>query len=158
LAAWSKGDRPVNSGNTFRHNYIQAPWKANCIAIYGGNDITRNTLLRAGGLFKTEHDGAPAHGAFKIWADQGPVDDIHVDDMQIVDASHYGIHIQGGDYVGNASFSNVTITNPVSAGIFQDGAKGAADFTSVVYTGSANGLLRVDTPFAANKVSGNSGW
>ncbi len=191
LAAWSKGDKPVNAGNTFRHNYIQAPWKANCIAIYGGNDtklednvcadtleypgflmgaqfgshafggsndITRNTLLRAGGVFKTQHDGAPAHGAFKIWADQGPVDNIHVDDMQIVDASHYGIHIQGGDYVGNASFNNVTITNPASAGIFLDGAKGAADFTSVVYTGSAIGLLQVDATFQTNKVSGNSGW
>lgn len=38
MASWSHKGSGVNTGNVFRFNTVQVPWRANCIAIYGGKD------------------------------------------------------------------------------------------------------------------------
>ena len=38
LASWSPKADAVNTGNVFRFNTVQLPWRANCFAVYGGKD------------------------------------------------------------------------------------------------------------------------
>ena len=38
LAAWSQQSGPPNVNNVFRFNTVQVPWRANCFALYGGQD------------------------------------------------------------------------------------------------------------------------
>ena len=38
LASWSPKGDAVNTGNVFRFNTVQFPWRANCFAIYGGKN------------------------------------------------------------------------------------------------------------------------
>jgi hypothetical protein len=189
LAAWSHDTRSVGSGNAFRHNYIQVPWKANCFGIYGGNDmeisdnvcadvlqypgiqlgrqfdshafgglttVARNSLIRAGGT-AYGYD----QGAFRIYAQQGPVDNIRVVDLDIIDATHSAIQIQGPDYVGNTTFEDVRVQNPGASLFFLTAdSKGAMDALGIVYEGSAPAFDTQDgSLFQVNKQGdGNTGW
>jgi len=36
FASWSPSGDPTNTGNLFRFDTVQVPWRANCFAIYGG--------------------------------------------------------------------------------------------------------------------------
>lgn len=191
IAQWSHnwGGRAPGENNVFRHNYIQVPWKANCFGIYGGTNtkiednvcadvvqypgvlfgrqfdshafggmthLTRNTILRAGGRAY----GA-RQGALKFAAQQGAVDHIRVDDLDIVDATHFAVQVQGEGYVGDTVLSNVRIINPGDGGFFLLwGSKGAMDADNVSYQGGAPGIVVENgAEFSVNKVgSGNSGW
>lgn len=191
IAQWSHnwGGRAPGENNTFRHNYIQLPWKANCFGIYGGsntkiednvcsdvlqypgvllarqfdshafggtNSLTRNTLLRTGGRAYGYRQGA-----LKFSAQQGPVDHIRVNDMDIIDPTYFGIQIQGEDYVGDTTLENVRIQNPGDGGFFlMWGSKGALDASNVAYSGGAPAIVAESgASFSVNKVGGgNTGW
>ena len=191
IAQWShdSGGRPAGENNTYRHNYIQLPWKANCFGIYGGsntkiednvcadvlqypgvllgrqfdshafgglNSINRNTLLRTGGRAY----GA-RQGALKFSAQQGPIDHIRVNDLDIIDSTYFGIQIQGEDYVGDTVLDNVSIQNPGDGGFFlMWGSKGALDASNVSYSGGAAPIVAESgANFSVNKVGdGNTGW
>jgi hypothetical protein len=190
IAAWSHSyESPGPSrNNVFRKNYIQVPWKANCFGIYGGQDntiednvcadtvqypgiffaaqfdahgftgtteVNRNTLLRAGGNAYNH-----THGALKFHADQGPVGNIKVTDLDIIDPTNSGVHVQGGNVIDKVWLNDVTIQNPAQGSFFlNSGAHGALDAVGVVVTGGNPGVVN-DSNGAFNliKGAGSTGW
>lgn len=190
LAAWAHAwdGRATNAGNTFSHNYIQAPWKANCIGVYGGTDITVSDNVCTevtqfsgylvanafgshgfGGTNKFERNSmyrvggyyyGGAQGAFKIEAREGDVNNIQVTDLDLYDSTFFGIHVEGPNQVGSTYFNDVTIENARDAGLFfPANAKGSMDATGIVVTGSTNGIVDDGAnSFSVNRHDGNSGW
>jgi hypothetical protein len=190
IAAWSHSyESPGPSrNNVFRKNYIQVPWKANCFGIYGGQDntiednvcadtvqypgiffaaqfdahgftgtteVNRNTLLRAGGNAYNH-----THGALKFHADQGPVGNIKVTYLDIIDPTNSGVHVQGGNVIDKVWLNDVTIQNPAQGSFFlNSGAHGALDAVGVVVTGGNPGVVN-DSNGAFNlfKGAGSTGW
>jgi hypothetical protein len=190
IASWSHGfESPGPSrNNVYRNNYIQVPWRANCFGIYGGQDntiednvcadtvqypgvlfarqfdslafsgttnLTGNTILRAGGA-AYDH----THGALKFHADQGPVQNIAVSGLLIVEPTFSGVHVQGLDSVNGVTLNGVTIENPGNASFFLNGgSNGSMDATNVVVSGGASAVLDESSgQFSLNKGAGNSGW
>ncbi len=190
IAAWSHSyESPGPSrANVFRKNYIQVPWKANCFGIYGGQDnkiednvcadtvqypgmffaaqfdshaftgtteVNRNTLLRAGG-----NAYGHTHGALKFHADQGPVGNVKVTDLDIIDPTNAGVHVQGNNVIDKVWLNDVTIQNPGQGSFFLNaGSKGALDAVGVVVTGGNPGVVN-DSNGAFNliKGAGSTGW
>jgi hypothetical protein len=190
FAAWS--DSGANAGpdhgNVISFNYVQAPWMANCFALYGGDtnsvqdnvcadtvqypgillerdfnamgftgntQIQRDTLIRAGAW-----DYNQPHGALKLNADQGPIQNVNISDIDIVDPTYYGIHVQGGNPSTNVTINNVTISSPGSgAFLLNGGANGWMNVSGITATGSPVGV-QDDTGGAFQLVrgGGNSGW
>lgn len=190
IAAWSdSADSPGPSrNNVFRKNYIQIPWKANCFGIYGGQDnkiednvcadtvqypgmffarqfnsqpftgtteVNRNTLLRAGGNAYNH-----THGALKFHADQGPVGNIKVNDLDIIDPTNSGVHVQGGDIIDKVWLNTVSITNAGQGAFFLNaGSQGALDAVKVVSSGGNPGVVNDSGgKFNLIKGDGSTGW
>lgn len=190
IAAWSHTwESPGPSrNNTVRRNYVQVPWRANCFGFYGGQDntiednvcadvvqypgmlfarqfdshpftgttsVTGNTILRAGGA-AYDH----THGALKFHADQGPVQNVTVTDLDILEPTFSGIHVQGFDVVDSVWLNDVTITDPGNASFFLNGgSKGAMDAVSVVVSGGASAVIdESGGQFSLIKGPGSSGW
>ncbi len=188
FASWSPGDGGVSANNVFRHNYVQLPWMANCFGLYGGQnnklednvcsdvvqypgillarqfnshpfsgttEITRNTLIRAGAwAYDAEQ------GAFKLHADQGNLQGIEIDELDIFDSTSAAIHFQGQQTIDSVWFSNVTIQHTGSAAIHLNwGAEGAADMSYVsIEDGAGNVADDSGGAFTLIKGQGNSGW
>jgi hypothetical protein len=188
FASWSPGDRAVNRANVFRKNSVQVPWKANCFGIYGGESIViednvcadvvqypgillarqfgshpftgrtrieRNSLIRAGGNAYDQ-----GHGAFKLHAAEGALQNVAVTDLDIVEPSYSGIHVQGQQVVDSVWFERVNIHTPTTAAFhLTRGAQGAMDAANVVVTGAPSGVLDDSGGrFTILKGAGNSGW
>ena len=188
FASWSPGDRAVNKGNVFRHNFVQIPWKANCFAIYGGEDnaiednvcadtvqypaillarqfgshpftgrtrIERNSLIRAGGNAYNQ-----GHGAFKLHAAEGALQNVAITELDVVEPSYSGIHVQGQQVIDSVWFERVNIHTPTTAAFhLSRGARGAMDAAYVVVTGAPSGVLDdAAGSFTILKGTGNSGW
>ena len=188
FASWSPADRAVNRNNVFRHNYVQVPWKANCFALYGGSDnviednvcadvvqypgillarqfgahpfggtthIDRNSLIRAGGNAYNQ-----GHGAFKLHAAEGTLQNVRITELDIVDPTYSGIHVQGQQVIDSIWFEKVTITRPGTAGFhLARNAQGAMDAAYVVVSGAPAGV--VDDSGGRFKIlagAGNAGW
>jgi hypothetical protein len=189
FAAWSEnaGHGP-DRNNLISKNYVQLPWKANCFALYGGDAnriednvcadvvqypgvllatqfnshaftgstrIARNTLIRAGAWAYNQEQGA-----FKIHADQGPIQNVDVSDLELVNPTYYGIHVQGANRISGVTFSNVSVSSPGKGAFFLNwGANGNLAVDHVTATGTPQGV-RDDTggAFQLNRGSGNSGW
>jgi hypothetical protein len=190
LAAWSPTSNAPgpDRGNVFRHNYVQLPWKANCFALYGGENnriednvcadvvqypgillarqfgsfpftgstqIVRNTLIRAGAWAYGQEQGA-----LKIHADEGPVENVTITDMDIVNPTYFGVHVQGQSFIGSVWLGGVNISNPGSGAFFLNWAsRGALNADRVVANGSPLGI-RNDSGgnFTIVRGAGNSGW
>lgn len=190
IAAWSDTymSPGPSKNNVFRKNYIQIPWKANCFGIYGGQDnkiednvcadtvqypgmffaaqfnaqpftgtteVNRNTLLRAGGNAYNH-----THGALKFHADQGPVGNIKVNDLDIIDPTNSGVHVEGGNVIDKVWLNTVTITNPGQASFYLNaGSQGALDAVAVVASGGSPGVVNESGgKFNLIKGPGSSGW
>ena len=171
LASWSPQGPGVNSNNVFRFNTVQLPWRANCFAIYGGNDnriednlcmdvVTYPGILIAqqfnsnpfGGTTMVQRNsliraGGPMFnnqwGAIKIWADQGDIPVVVVKDILIDSPTFAGIEIEGSYALESATFEDIQIKGAGTYGILvRSSTSGQATFTNVVVTGSAkDGLL-----------------
>jgi hypothetical protein len=190
LASWSPKGDPVNTGNIFRFNTIQVPWRANCLAIYGGRDnhiennlcydvvtypgilvaqqfqsnpfegttvIRNNSLIRAGGpMFHNEH------GALKIWADQGEISGLVVNDLLIDGSTFAGIELEGSYPITNASFDHIEVRQSGNWGIIlRSTVAGEVTFSFVTVNGSGKEALLNYAPellFKLNLGQGNSGW
>ncbi len=190
FAAWSQNATGLtpSGANTFSHNTVQVPWKANCFGIYGGNgnhiddnvcfdvvqypgillarqfdsfdftgdtQVDRNTLIRAGAWAYNQEQGA-----FKVHADQAPVQNITVTDLDIISPTYFGVHVQGTNAISAVSISNATISNPAEGAFFlNSGSNGSMSVDNVVVTGSPLGV-RDDSKGAFTLVrgAGNSGW
>jgi hypothetical protein len=190
FAAWSQNANGMapSRGNTISHNTVQIPWRANCFALYGGNSnqiadnvcadvvqypgillarqfgsfdftgstqVARNTLTRAGAWAYNQEQGA-----FKIDAEQGPVQNVTVTDLDIVSPTYYGVHVQGPNPISAVSISNASISNPGNGVFFlNSGSNGSMNVDHVVATGSPQGI-RDDSKgaFTIIRGAGNTGW
>ncbi len=190
FASWSPtSSGGVNVGNVFRWNTVQLPWRANCYAIYGGQDnriedstcadvveypgvllaqqfgshafagttsVARVTLTRAGGPMYGQQ-----HGALKLQAFDTSMRGFSVRDVDIVDATFSGIHLQGKDAIDGLTLENVNIGGAGTFGVFIDGdAHGTATATNVVVTGAASGGSKnaAGGAFVITRGAGNVGW
>ncbi|HEX5691233.1 MAG TPA: hypothetical protein VFX76_14565, partial [Roseiflexaceae bacterium] len=189
LVSWAPSfDGGVNTGNVFRFNTVQVPWRANCFAIYGGMDnrvednvcsdvvtypgiliaqdfnshpfggtttVQRNTLLRAGGSMWSKE-----HGALKINAASGPIPGLIVRDIEIDSPTFSGIQIAGTYRIRSASFEQIRIEHPGTAGIVVEDAGGSATFSAVTVTqpGGAGLSETKSSSLTITRGQGNSGW
>ncbi len=190
IAAWSDTymSPGPSKNNVFRKNYIQMPWKANCFGIYGGQDnkiednvcadtvqypgmffaeqfnafpftgtteANRNTLLRAGGNAYNH-----THGALKFHADQAAVGNIKINNLDIVDPTNAGIHVEGGNVIDKVWLNTVTITNPGQASFYLNaGSQGSLDAVGVVVSGGNPGVVNESGgKFNLIKGNGSTGW
>lgn len=188
FASWSPADRALNRKNVFRHNHVQVPWMANCFGVYGGEDIViednvcadvvqypgiliarqfnahpfsgmtrveRNALIRAGGSAYNEE-----HGAFKLHAAQGTLQHVTVSDLEIIDATHSAIQVEGPATIDSVWFDKVTITKPRTAAFhLSPGSNGAMDVANVVATEAPQGVNdESGGNFKILPGAGNMGW
>lgn len=190
IAMWSdtyQSSGP-NKNNIARHNYIQMPWKANCFGIYGGDSnklednvcadtiqypgmffaeqfnsqpftgdtqANRNTLLRCGG-----NAYGHTHGALKFHADQGPVGNIHITSLDIIDPTNAGVHVEGGNVVDKVWLNTVTIQNAGQGSFYLNaGSKGSLDAVKVTAMGGNTGVVNESNgAFNLIKGDGSTGW
>jgi len=187
IAMWSPGDGGVSSNNVVRHNYVQLPWMANCFGLYGGSDntiednvcadtvqypgvllarqfnshpftgstvIQRNTLIRTGGWAYDQ-----PHGAIKLHADQGPIQNVHINDVHLIDSSNSGFHFQGEAFIDTVYIDGAQIdTAGGAAFLLGYGANGAADAANVVVQNAGGVQDEADGAFTILRGSGNVGW
>jgi len=175
LASWSPKKDPVNTGNVFRFNTIQVPWRANCLAIYGGKDnriennlcydvVTYPGILIAQsfeanpfeGTTVVQHNsliraGGPMfrgeHGALKIHAHQGEIRGLVVRDLLIDGATFAGIELRGSYPITGAVFDNIRIVRSGTQGInISSDLTGDAAFSSTKITDTGKEALRNDAP------------
>jgi hypothetical protein len=181
FATWSLNSCAANNNNIFRHVFGQLPWRANCFGIYGGSTTIEDSVcadtvqypgVLLGRMFNANAFGATKisgltltraggpmygqQGAFKLNAEQGPVQNIQVSDLDVESSTYSGIQLAGGNTVDTVSFTNVTITSPGGCGILAQGT-GAADASNVVVTGTGSGLCN-EKGFNFIKGAGDSGW
>lgn len=188
IASWAPAaEGGVNTGNVFRHNTVQVPWRANCFAIYGGRDnriedsLCADVVTYPGVLIAQDFGSHPfsgtttvrrtrlvraggpmwrqQHGALKIQATKGPVVGLVVEDIEIDSPTYAGIQIQGPGAVSAASFERVSVDRPGTWGVYITN-KGAATFGAVVVREPGReGLFAVpEGDFVITRGAGNSGW
>jgi hypothetical protein len=188
FASWSPADHAVNHDNVFRNNLVQVPWMANCFGIYGGQDtviqdnvcadvvqypgillarqfnsrpftgmthVDRNALIRVGGSAYNDE-----HGAFELHAQEGPLQNVSVSDLDIVDPTYSGIHVEGPQTIDTVYFNKVTIAKPGSAAFHLSlNSTGAMDAAYVVATGAPLGVRdESGGKFKILPGAGNVGW
>ncbi len=177
LASWSQSQVvPANTNNVFRFNTIQVPWRANCLAIYGGQDnrvednlcadvVTYPGILVAQSFDSTPFGGVTSiqrnsliraggamylreNGALKIWAEQGSIAGrVLVKDVLIEAPTFAGLELDGSNALSALSFENVTINEAGTYGIAIGSAvAGQATFTNVTVTAPAKHGLLNDAP------------
>jgi hypothetical protein len=163
LASWSPKDDPVNTNNVFHFNTVQVPWRANCLAIYGGKDnrmednlcydvVTYPGILIAQQFNSNPFDGTTIvqrnsliraggpmfhleHGALKVWAFQGEIRGLIVKDILIDSPTFTGIELQGNYPLRGARIENVTVEHAGTSGIYlSSNLQGDATFSFVVVT------------------------
>src|SRR5206468_4075116 len=73
LASWSQVSAgQANTGNVFRFNTVQIPWRANCYALYGGKDnaiednLCYDVVTYPGILISQEFASTPFDGTTSI--------------------------------------------------------------------------------------------
>ena len=179
LASWSLASTGlVNTNNVFRFNTVQLPWRANCLAIYGGKDnkiednlctdvVTYPGILISQDFASTAFDGIISivrnsliraggpmfhqeHGALKIKAAQGPIKNVIVSDLLIDSPTFSGIELEGSSPITEAVFENVQIRGAGGSGILiRSNVEGDASFKDVTVNQSGQDAL---TNFAPPKL------
>jgi Alpha-1,3-glucanase catalytic domain D1/Alpha-1,3-glucanase catalytic domain D2 len=187
LASWSPASQPgVNTNNVFRFNTVQAPWMANCVGIYGGNDnkiednICSDTVQYPGILIAQQFTSHPFGGttsiqrnslvrdggffsggtncALKFAATDAAMSGFLVNDMQISDSTYCGIQIAGANTITNLTLQNIAITASATSGLqFNSNARGSGVASGV--TVSNGGLVDQSRgAFTLTRQAGNVGW
>jgi hypothetical protein len=165
MASWSPKGSAVNTNNVFRFNTVQLPWRANCIAIYGGADnkvqdnLCSDVVTYPGILIAQQFNSNPfsgttlverntlvraggpmfhnQHGALKVWADEGDIKGLLVKDLLIEDATFSGIEIEGSHAIQDASFENIKVTGSGTDGILlHSDLSGEVSFSQIVVQNS----------------------
>ncbi len=166
LASWSPKGDGVNTGNVFRFNTVQLPWRANCFAIYGGKDnriednlcydvVTYPGILIAQQFNSNLFDGATTvqrntliraggpmfrleHGALKIFSAQGEIKGLRVKDILIDSPTFSGLQLDGSYPITSTSFENIEIANAGTDGIYLSSRiSGDANFSFITISDSA---------------------
>jgi hypothetical protein len=175
MASWSPKGSGVNTNNVFRFNTVQVPWRANCIAIYGGvdnkvednlcydvvtypgiliaqqfnsNPFGGTTLIQRNSLIRA---GGPMfhqqHGALKLWADQGAITGVVVKEILIDGATFTGIELVGSYPIQATTINSIQIQNPGTDGIFlHSNLSGEVEFSSVSVTNPGKAALTDNSP------------
>jgi hypothetical protein len=176
LASWSQQSGPPNVNDAFRFNTVQLPWRANCFAVYGGQDIkvednlcadvvTYPGILVAQSFNTTPFAGVTSiqrntlvragglfsfqqFGALEIWAEQGSIaGQVLVKDVKIEAPTFSGLELEGSNAISALMVDGVTITGAGANGIQVGSAVGgAATFSNVQVSGSAKAALQNDSP------------
>lgn len=177
LASWSPSfSEGVNTGNVFRFNTVQLPWRANCFAIYGGvgnrieDNICADVVTYPGIFIAAMFDAHPfggetviernsliraggsmfnlEHGALKIRANEGAIPQVIVRDLLIEGATFMGIEIEGSYEITGAVFENIEIVSPTTYGILiRSNAAGDVTFSNVsIIDAGKEGLLNYGPP------------
>jgi hypothetical protein len=177
LASWSQSQAgPANTNNVFRFNTVQVPWRANCFAVYGGQDnkvednlcsdvVSYPGILVAQSFDSTRFGGVTSiqrntltraggsmyfreNGALKIWAEQGPIaGQVLVRDLLIESPTYAGIELDGSQPINALRVEHATISTAGTYGIAVESAvAGQATFSNVQVSGAAKGGLRNDAP------------
>jgi hypothetical protein len=127
FASWSyagAGD-PANTGNVFRFDTVQLPWRANCLAIYGGtgnsveDSVCADVVTYPGIFVDQEFDSHPFAGTTTVARDTilragglmygtqwgglalsghdaaSPITGVAVEDVDVVDATYAGVFFIG---------------------------------------------------------------
>lgn len=179
IATWSytaDGPAPCD-GNVFRFNTVQAVWRANCLAIYGGsnNSMQDNTCadtsnypglllsttfsaIAFSGMTTVERNtltraGGPHYGqqfgALRVFADTAPVSGVNVSDIDIVSPTFSGIHFGGAQQASGITMSGVHVSDYGTVGVWVSSeAHGSAEMDNVTVTGALNKGLQNDAPNA----------
>ena len=166
LASWSPKGDGVNTGNVFRFNTVQIPWRANCFAIYGGKDnriednlcydvVTYPGILIAQQFNSNAFDGRTIiqrnsliraggsmfhlnHGALKIWSAQGEIEGLLVKNILIDSPTFSGLQLDGSYPITSTSFENIEIANAGTDGIYLSSRiSGDANFSFITISDSA---------------------
>jgi hypothetical protein len=185
LASWTPTSSPgVNTNNMFNFNTLQLPWRANGIAVYGGNsnkvedNIVTDTSNYPGIMIAQEFTshaiagttsvqrntitraggpfGGNNHGAFKISTAQGAVNGLLVANLDILDSTFAGVYVAGGS-AANGSLTNINITTAGTWGLQSTSGSGTLNCTNVVVSGAGSGGM-TSSGLNYNMVSGNVGW
>jgi hypothetical protein len=98
---------------------------------FGLTKVAGLSLIRAGGPQYGQQ------GALKLNAEQGPVQNIQISNVDIDSSTFSGIHLAGGNTIDTVSFNTVNITNPGGCGILAQ-AHGSADLTGVAISGAGS--------------------
>lgn len=190
MAIWAykgAGDS-TNTGNSAKNITVQMPWRANCFAIYGGESNTiedsicedvltypgfmagnlfdphpftgmsygRNlTIIRGGGLMYNQQ-----MGAVRLFADQGPVDNLSLENISIIDSTYSGLQLAGGNF-NNVHLKNITIDGANTDGVILTGSvQGRVTAEGVVVKNvKGKGLEKGSSPDSFfDRKSGNTGW
>ena len=186
LASWSPKSDIINTGNIFRFNSIQVPWRANCIGVYGGrdtrieNNLCSDVVTYAGILIAREFTPNPFQGmtiitrnslirasgslpdnslgALKIWAAEGEVNGVQVSDLLIDSPTSSGIELQGDFAITAVSFDQIEIRQAGTDGIYiAPNTQGQAAFSNVTITNSAHQNVLNAAPASRFSISLGSG-
>jgi hypothetical protein len=190
FAIWSATDLypHPDTNNVIRHCTAQITWRAAAFAIYGGVDnriedcVASDTLTYPGLTVSSEFNPFPMQsatvdgltlvrtggtywegqqfGAIWVRADQSPTNGITIRNVDVVDPTYSGLHVQGngGEFTG-MSFENIRITHPTTYGVYiKAGARGGASFKNVTVDGAASGPLLDESAgsFVIQNAGGNS--
>ncbi|HEX4457579.1 MAG TPA: glycosyl hydrolase family 28-related protein, partial [Polyangia bacterium] len=187
MASWSySGDGSVACSNDMFHfNTMQVSWRAACMSIYGGNNISMednvcsDTTNYPGILVSTTFSPLPLtgttsvqrntlardggfhfnqqYGAIKFFADTQPLGGtITVKNIDITDPTYAGIHFGGSQQQSGITLDTVTVTNYTTQGIWvASESHGTATFNSVSVAGTPNVGLQNDAPNAFTVTKGS---
>ncbi|HXC62702.1 MAG TPA: glycosyl hydrolase family 28-related protein [bacterium] len=188
LASWSNGGPgSPNMNDQFLDNTVQLPWRANCIAIYGGaNTLIRDNVcsdtLDYPGIFLAEQfsstpfagtttvqantvlrAGGPMwgtnYGAVCLAPTQSGIPGVVLQDLSITASSFYGLQFQGAFAVPGALATNLDIQGSAAFGIQAlPAAKGSATFNGVLVSGSGGLAPGEPVAFTYVRGTGNLGW
>ncbi len=186
IASWSPQGSGVNTNNVFRFNTIQIPWRANCIAIYGGRDnkiednlcvdvvtypgiliaqqfnsnpFAGKTVIQRNSLIRA---GGPMfnnqHGALKIWADQGQISGLVIRDMIIDSPTFAGIELEGSYPIISATIEHIVVLNPGTFGIsLHSNLEGSVDISFVIVSAPGESGLQDYSPKAKFEIRKGNG-
>lgn len=189
MATWSySADGPLPcKNNTFSFNTAVAPWRANCMAVYGGDTITftdnicYDTSNYPGLLVSTTFSaiafsgtntmarnslvraGGPHYGqefgALRVFADTAQISGVVITDTDIESATYSGLQFGGSQRMSNVTIDKMTIANSATQAIWVTSeAQGAVTLSNVVVSGAGVGLKNdAPTNFIITQGSGNSG-
>ena len=175
IASWSPKATGVNVNNVFRFNTIQIPWRANCLAIYGGKDnriednLCSDVVTYPGILIAQQFNSNPfeghtyvqrnslvraggsmfhkVHGALKVAAQEGEIVGLTVSDMLIEESTFSGIQLEGPYPLTAATFSNSEINDSGTNGIYlSSNLEGDASFSGISITGSGKDPVQDYSP------------
>ncbi|HTB33432.1 MAG TPA: glycosyl hydrolase family 28-related protein, partial [bacterium] len=188
LASWSNGGSSFpNVNNSYLDNTIQLPWRANCLAVYGGSgtllrdNVCSDTLDYPGILLAQQFSstsfagtttvqantvlraGGPMwgtnYGAVCLAPTQGPITGLVLQDLSVTASTYYGLQIQGTAVVGAAQVSNMADAGSGFDGMqAQATARGSATFNGVIVQGSAGLAPGEPAAFTYVRGTGNAGW